>query len=122
MFITKNKGLLVVSVLLAVVFFGSGFVTLSGSEMMAATFQRYGYSLWFMYFVGIAEVAGAIGLFVQRTAFYAAACLGVLMIGAVCTHLINDPPAQAMPALIVLVLCGVAAYINRKITRSAPAA
>ena len=113
MFITKNKGLLVISVLLAIAFLGAGLSKLSGAEMMVGNFERLGYPLWFMYFVGIAEVAGAIGLFVQRTALYAAVCLGILMLGAVGTHLMNDPLQQAIPALVLLVLCGVAAYINR---------
>ena len=118
MFITKNKSLLVISGLLAIAFLAAGLVKLSGAEMMAANFERFGYPVWFMYFVGIAEVAAAIGLFVQRTAFYSAVCLGILMIGAAATHLMNDPPQQAIPALVLLALSGVAAYINRGVIKS----
>ena len=121
MFITKNKSLLVISVLLAIAFLAAGLVKLSGAEMMAANFERFGYPVWFMYFVGIAEVAAAIGLFVQRTAFYSAVCLGILMIGAAATHLMNDPPQQAIPALVLLALSGVAAYINRGVIKSSAA-
>ena len=71
-----------------------------------------------MYFIGAAEVAGAIGLFVERTAFYAAVCLGILMIGAAGTHLMNDPPQQAVPSLVLLVLCGVAAYFSRGMSKT----
>jgi len=120
-FITKNKSLLVISGLLAIAFLAAGLVKLSGAEMMAANFERFGYPVWFMYFVGIAEVAAAIGLFVQRTAFYAAVCLGILMIGAAGTHLMNDPPQQAIPALVLLALSGVAAYINRGVIKSSAA-
>ncbi len=121
MFITKNKSLLVISGLLAIAFLAAGLVKLSGAEMMAANFERFGYPVWFMYFVGIAEVAAAIGLFVQRTAFYSAVCLGILMIGAAGTHLMNDPPQQAIPALVLLALSGVAAYINRGVIKSSAA-
>ena len=121
MFITKNKSLLVISVLLAIAFLAAGLVKLSGAEMMAANFERFGYPVWFMYFVGIAEVAAAIGLFVQWTAFYSAVCLGILMIGAAATHLMNDPPQQAIPALVLLALSGVAAYINRGVIKSSAA-
>ncbi len=118
MFITKNKILLVISVLLALAFLAAGVIKLSGAEMMAANFERLGYPLWFMYFIGAAEVAGAIGLFVERTAFYAAVCLGILMIGAAGTHLMNDPPQQAVPSLVLLVLCGVAAYFSRGMSKT----
>ncbi len=121
MFITKNKSLLVISGLLAIAFLAAGLVKLSGAEMMAANFERFGYPVWFMYFVGIAEVAAAIGLFVQRTAFYSAVCLGILMIGAAATHLMNDPAQQAIPALVLLALSGVAAYINRGVIKSSAA-
>ncbi len=121
MFITKNKSLLVISGLLAIAFLAAGLVKLYGAEMMAANFERFGYPVWFMYFVGIAEVAAAIGLFVQRTAFYSAVCLGILMIGAAATHLMNDPPQQAIPALVLLALSGVAAYINRGVIKSSAA-
>ena len=119
MFITKNKVLLAVSVLMAIAFLAAGLFKLSGAEMMAGNFERYGYPLWFMYFVGLAEVAGAIGLFVQRTAFYAAVGLGILMLGAVGTHLLNDPFGQAVPAIVLLILAGIAAYINREMGKSA---
>ena len=118
MFITKNKALLVISILLGIAFLGAGLSKLSGAEAMAASFERFGYPLWFMYFVGIAEVAGAIGLFVQRTAFYAAVCLGMLMIGALGTHLMHDPPLQAIPSLMLVILCGSAAYITRGMTQT----
>ena len=113
MFIMRNKALLVVSVLLAIPFLFGGLGSTFGAEPMAENFTRFGFPRWFMHFVGVAEVAGAIGLFVQRTALYAAVCLGILMIGAVGTHLMNDPPAQAVPAFIILVMCGVAVYLNR---------
>ena len=102
MFITKNKVLLAVSILLAIAFLGAGLWKLSGAEMMVGNFERFGYPLWFMYFVGLAEVAGAIGLFVQRTAFYAAACLGILMLGAVGTRfLLNDSFGLIVPAIVL---------------------
>ncbi len=74
-FIVRNKGLLLVSVLLGIPFLGGGFASALGIEAMAENFARFGYPRWFMHFVGIAEVAGAIGLFVERTALYAAVCL-----------------------------------------------
>ena len=111
---TQNKIRLVISVLLALAFLAAAFAKLTGHEMMVGNFARYGYPLWFMYFVGMAELAGAIGLFVKQTAFWAAACLGVLMLGAVGTHFINDPVTQAVPAIVLLILCALVAYMSRR--------
>ena len=88
--------------LLALAFLAAAVAKLTGNEMMVANFARFGYPLWFMYFVGVAEIAGAIGLLLKPTAVWAAVCLGVLMLGAVGTHFINDPPPQAVPAIVLL--------------------
>ena len=110
---TQNKVRLVISVLLALAFLAAAFAKLTGNEMMVGNFARYGYPLWFMYFVGVAELAGAIGLLLKPTAVWAAVCLGVLMLGAVGTHFINDPATQAVPAIVLLILCAVVAYMSR---------
>lgn len=83
----KNIGLWVLSVMLAggFAFMASG--KLMGSEMSAAGFERWGYPLWFMYVVGLMEVTGAVLLLVPRLASYGALLLGVVMLGAVATHI-----------------------------------
>jgi uncharacterized membrane protein YphA (DoxX/SURF4 family) len=68
---TQNKVRLVISVLLALAFLAAAFAKLTGNEMMVGNFARYGYPLWFMYFVGVAELAGAIGLLLKPTAVWA---------------------------------------------------
>jgi len=68
-------------------------------------FQKMGYPDAFRLFIGAAEVSGAIGLWLPRLAFWAAAGLAIIMVGAVHTHLtVPDagPPTMAAIALALL--------------------
>ncbi|MGD1844749.1 MAG: DoxX family protein [Salibacteraceae bacterium] len=58
------------------------------SLTMSAQFAAYGYPIWFMYFIGVAEIAGVIGLFIPKLRILAASGLLVIMVGAFVTHLI----------------------------------
>ena len=105
--VTSLSGLLAVSFLIA------GIPKLMGAEGMAENFERFGLSLAFMRFVGTAEVAGAIGLFVPRLAPLAAGGLAMIVAGATAQHLTHDPVSQAVPAGLISVLCAFLAYARR---------
>lgn len=49
--------------------------------------QVWGYPLWFMFVIGVVELAGAIMLLVPQTRFWGASLLAVDMIGAMATHI-----------------------------------
>ena len=77
-----------------------------------ANFQKFGYSDAFRVFIGIAEVAGGIGLLVPRLAAWAAWGLVAIMAGAVYTHIavgINI----AFPAVVGALLAGVGVLRHR---------
>ena len=120
MFLMRNKALLVISILLGLAYLMAGSMKLMGAEMNVESFTRYGYPLAFMYFIGLCEVAGAIGLFVEKTAKYAAICLAILMLGAVGTHFIYDPPQMAIPAFVLFLLCSAAVYLHMKMDNTDP--
>lgn len=76
--------------------------------------------LWFIYFIGVAETLGAIGLVVpwltgikKYLTPLAALGLFIIMIGAVSITLIGQPSVAAFP-LIVGILCAIVAYGRRK--------
>jgi len=73
----------------------------AGKFGAAATenFEKFGYSDGFCVFIGIAEIAGGIGLLVPRLAMWAAAGLAVIMAGAVYTHIKVDI-AITVPAVV----------------------
>lgn len=101
------------SALLALVFLASGGAKLAGLEFEVAAFARWGYPSWFMYFTGVVEVAGGIGLLIGRVAALAAASMVLVMIGAVTTHVIHAEWGTLMVATVILVLAILRAWLGR---------
>lgn len=77
------------SYVLALVFAASGGAKLVALPFEVDAFSRWGYQPAFMYFTGVLEVAGAIGLLVPRLSALASLCLAGFMLGAIGTHLIH---------------------------------
>jgi putative oxidoreductase len=109
----KNKAVWTLMVLLGLAFLMSGGMKLTGPEAMVANFARWGYPAWFLYFIGLVEVVGAISLFVPRLTAYVAAELGGIMVGATITHLMFDPPAHAGAPAMLLGLLFVVGWARR---------
>lgn len=104
----------VLSILLAVAYFWAGLWKLLGSEAMASQFAGWGYPVWFMTVIGIIEVGGGITLLVPRTAAYAAAALGVVMLGAAYTHIANAEGAAVLRPLLFLAVLAVVFWLRRR--------
>lgn len=84
-------------------FFGAGMVKLLGLQIEVEMFTHWGYPLWFMYFIGVSEVLGAIGLHVKKVSRFAAIGLCIIAIGAIGTHVLNGEGLIApIPATILL--------------------
>ena len=81
----------------------SGAAKLFGAKPIAQSFEDWGYPRTFMYAVGIAEVAGAIGLLVPETRRVAALGVTALMGGAIATHVSHDESAKSLPAVGTLI-------------------
>ncbi len=101
------------SAVVAITFVAVAIPKLMGDEHMISTFERFGLSLNFLRFIGVAELAGAVGLFLPRLAPLAAGGLGLVVAGAVVEHLMYDPVTQAVPPAVLLVLCAFLAYSRR---------
>lgn len=109
----KKIGVWVAIVLLSVAFGLAGFFKLLGNEMMHASFLAMGLPVWFGYFIGAAEFAGAIGLYLRKTATWAGAGLAIIMVGAAYFHIAYAVPS-AMPAIVLGVLAMIVAVARRK--------
>lgn len=94
----------VLAAVLAVIFMLTGATKVIGLPMMADQFAGWGYPLWFMYAVGIGELAGA-GLLVPfNTRRFGAFLIGIVMVGAVATHIRASEFALTPVPLVVLLI------------------
>ena len=98
-------------VLLAAFFLFAAVPNLAGSHSEIHMFVQIGTGQWLRYFVGAAELAGAVGLLVPRLAAPAAAGLALDMVGAsIVNVVVLHSAAVAMP----LPLCVAFALIARR--------
>jgi len=99
----------ILSYLLAFAFGSAGIMKLIGNPTMIEIFTNFSLPIWFMYFIGASEVVGAIGLVFgakinPMLPRLAASGLGLIILGALSMHFMNDPFAKAIPAFILLAL------------------
>ena len=108
----------ILAIPLSLIFVLAAGAKLSSQPDMIESFTRFGMPLWFMYFIGAAELAGAIGIHVQRVRIWALFGLMLIMLGAIGSHLVFDPPQAAAPAVILLVLLGGIWMLDRRMADS----
>ena len=90
-------------VLPSLAFAAAGVGKLSGNEQMHASFAAMGLPSWFGYFIGVAELAGAVGLYLAGLRKLAAAGLAIIMVGGAYFHIAYSVPSP-VPALILLAM------------------
>ena len=100
----QKYGVLIASVFLALIVGAAGIAKLMGVPMVHQSFGILGLPSWFGYFIGAAEVAGAVGLFIHRLSGHAALGLAIIGAGAVYFHLVHTPISHGVPAIVVLLL------------------
>ena len=114
MYWPESKAQIVVTVLLTLAFLLSGAMKLTGAEQIRQGFGHWGFPIFFMYIIGLCEVAGSIGLWLGRFSYAAKVCLIILMAGAVATHLVFDSFKEAMAPIILIVLIAVTLVLHHK--------
>jgi len=102
-----------VSVLVGLAFLMAGVTKLMGQEMHVENYIRWGYPNWFMYINGTIEVLGAILIVIPATRFYGALLLVATMLGAIFTHIQSNEPAMLPLPIVLLLLSGFVAWMNR---------
>ena len=108
-----NIVLWVLQIAAAGIFLMVGSLKLSANEQTVGMFEAsMGVGRWFLYLIGLLEVAGAILLLIPRTSGLAALMLAGVMVGAIATHLfiVGGSP---LAAIILLVVTGVVAWGRR---------
>lgn len=90
-----------------VAFIIAGVMQVAGADLPSAYFASWGYQPWVMVVVGALEVLGAVLLLAPPTRIVGGILLGVVMLGAVGTHLMNF---QYDALVAPVVLGGIAAF------------
>jgi uncharacterized membrane protein YphA (DoxX/SURF4 family) len=103
----------ILCILLSLVFLASGSAKLASLAFEIAAFERWGYPLWFMYFTGLVEVAGGIGLLIRPVSALASGGLTVVMLGAVATHVMHAEWGMLVAASTILMLAAVRTWWGR---------
>lgn len=105
--------------LLTIAFFLAGIKKLIGDEQQVQMFtEAFGYSVGFMYFIGVCEILGAIGFLIgfwkSQFASLASVWLVLLMTGAAVSHLnAGQGIGDTMPSIVLLIL-GVVVFIGKR--------
>lgn len=110
-----NRTLWTVQILLAGFFLvGAAGPKLAGQEYAVEIFTQIGAGQWLRYFVGICELAGAVGLVIPRLTAAAASGLTALMTGAIITQVfVLDAPVMALTPAVLLVVFAWVAWARR---------
>jgi putative oxidoreductase len=107
----KNYRLQVAIGLVALYVGAGGLAKLAGVPYVHSSFPKLGLPAWFEYFIGVCEVLGPVGLLIRPLRALAAIGIGIIMVGATYYHVAYTPFFQAMPAVVLTLLC---AYIFAK--------
>jgi len=79
-----------------------GYQKLIGEKQKVIDFDRWGYPLWFMRLLGLAEIVGCILMLFNITRLYGIAIFPIILGGAVYTHVKNhDPKKDTMTPIFV---------------------
>lgn len=92
-----------ISIILALLFVAFGFSKLWGpsAARWSARFLNWGYPAGSQYVVGGVEIISGLALLLPRSRKAAAGCLALVMVGALCTHLIHGELPRVVAPLIL---------------------
>ena len=92
-------------VIVTLVMLMGGVMKLTGNPMATASFSVLGLPAWVASFIGVCEIAGAIGIWLRKTSLLAAVGISLIMLGAICYHVLHTPLVEGMAAVVVLLCC-----------------
>src|SRR5665213_3223075 len=99
-------------VIITALFLFTSYDKLSGDPMAKAGFIMAHLSVGFMYFIGVCELLGAIGLWIRCLRIYAAAGLSIILLGAIVTTAIFISVPEALLPLVVLIVLWIAVRLG----------
>jgi putative oxidoreductase len=109
---TQRTVLWGVRILLATIFAAAALPKLAGVHSAMVMFDQIGAGRWLMYLVGLAELAGAIGLLVPRLRAFAALGLAADMVGATVVNITVLHSAAVAFTVPLCVACVIVAWVH----------
>lgn len=102
---TQKTVYYIVTTITSLMFLFSAYSKLSGDPMATAGFATAHLPLWFMYFIGAAEVLGGIALWIPKLQKWAVYGLSIIMIGAIIvTAIFVSVPMAIIPLVFFVFL------------------
>ncbi len=105
-------------VLVSLLFLMAAVFKFMTSAQEVAGFAQVGLPVWFMYWIGIGEVLGTIGLWVKSARYYAAEGLFLVLAGAFGTTLVTMGFLLSLLPLVVAVLIIIILKLGNKEART----
>ena len=102
--------------LMSLGFIAAGTPKVIATPQMVAGFALAHLPLWFLYFIGYAEIAGAIGLWIRKysLATYAAYGLWIILGGAVVVTLIFQSAGMIVMPIVFAIILGIIFWLGKK--------
>ncbi|SRR5690554_979797 len=88
----------------AIIYVITGLRKIFSLGTVAADFESWGYHPIFLYVFGVIEIAGAVALMIPRARIPGMVALGIIMLGAIATHLYAGEYYQVLLPLTLLLL------------------
>ena len=113
---TKKQKIIyyILLVLISLGFIMAAYSKLVADPMSVAGFTKAHLPIWFMYFIGVAEVAGAIGLWIPKLSQWAAYGLYIILAGAVVVTVLFDNPVLAIIPIVYAIILTVIVKLGKK--------
>ena len=102
--VLRASALWVPSILLGFLFINQGIMKLQPDSPWVGKFDEWGYPNEFLLVTGAMELLGGIMLFVPRVARFGSVLLGVVMVGACLTHVVNGETTGTIVTSVIFAI------------------
>lgn len=100
--------------LMTVQFVAAGIGKLTGA--WESKFIEWGYSILFMYFIGVLEIASVIILYISKLRKWAIIGLVIIMFGAAITHILHQEYFRIIHNVILITILSLIFYLDKRVT------
>jgi uncharacterized membrane protein YphA (DoxX/SURF4 family) len=111
--LARTIGVWLVTLWLASMCLIVGTIKFTQADNWDRSFNRWGYATWFRPIVGVAELAAGVLVLAPPVAAYGALTMGVVMVGALGTHIVHGELNRIVPPLLPLMLSAIVFYVRR---------